>query len=132
MTSEDAEEAKRRIELITAEVEIGKVYPGKVVKVVDFGAFIEIMPGKQGLLHVSQFSNERIENVYDHISEGQELNVRVLDIDNQYAKYRDNANNYGIVNVNQVQDISPPPIPKEYVKSRFFVAKSNFKPTEFV
>ena len=59
------------------------MYTGKVVKVVDFGAFIEIMPGKQGLLHVSQFSNERIENVYDHISEGQELNVRVLDIDNQ-------------------------------------------------
>ena len=83
VNTEDAEEAKRRIELITAEVEIGKVYPGKVMKVVDFGAFIEIMPGKQGLLHVSQFSNERIENVYDHISEGQELNVRVLDIDNQ-------------------------------------------------
>lgn len=81
--TEDAEEAKRRIELITAEVEIGKVYPGKVVKVVDFGAFIEIMPGKQGLLHVSQFSNERIENVHDHISEGQDVAVRVLDIDNQ-------------------------------------------------
>ncbi|PHQ81460.1 MAG: polyribonucleotide nucleotidyltransferase [Coxiella sp. (in: Bacteria)] len=79
----DGEEAKRRIEEITAEVEIGQIYPGKVMKVVDFGAFIEVLPGKQGLLHISQFSNERIESVYDHIEEGQLLKVRVLDIDNQ-------------------------------------------------
>jgi polyribonucleotide nucleotidyltransferase len=80
---EDGEAAKARIEAITQDVEIGKIYFGKVMKVVDFGAFIEVLPGKQGLLHVSQFSNERIESVYDHISEGQDLNVRVLDIDNQ-------------------------------------------------
>ncbi len=80
--STDGEEAKRRIEAITAEAEIGKLYDGKVVKVVDFGAFIEVLPGKQGLLHVSQFAgDERIENVYDHISEGQDIKVRVMDID---------------------------------------------------
>ena len=83
VNSDDGEEAKRRIEAITEDVEIGKVYAGKVMKVVDFGAFIEVLPGKQGLLHVSQFCNERIENVYDHIGEGQNLQVRVLDIDNQ-------------------------------------------------
>ncbi len=82
VNTQDGEAAKARIEQITQEVEIGKVYAGKVVKVVDFGAFIEILPGKQGLLHVSQFSDERIENVHEHISEGQELQVRVLDIDN--------------------------------------------------
>lgn len=80
--STDGEEAKRRIEAITAEAEIGKIYDGKVVKVVDFGAFIEVLPGKQGLLHVSQFAgDERVENVYDHISEGQDIKVRVMDID---------------------------------------------------
>lgn len=79
----DAENAKRRIEEITADVEVGQLYSGTVVKVVDFGAFIEVLPGKQGLLHVSQFSNERVENVYDHIEEGQVLNVKVLAIDDQ-------------------------------------------------
>ena len=83
VSSDDGEEAKRRIEAITADVEIGKTYQGKVVKVVDFGAFIEVLPGKQGLLHVSQFCDERIENVREHISEGQDVKVRVLDIDNQ-------------------------------------------------
>ena len=83
VNSENAQEAKRRIEAITAEVEIGTVYTGKVVKVVDFGAFIEVIPGRQGLLHVSQFSHERIENVHDHIQEGETVRVKVIDIDNQ-------------------------------------------------
>ena len=80
----DAEEAKRRIEAITVDVEPGKTYTGKVIKVVDFGAFVEVLPGKQGLLHVSQFgSEERIENVYEHIEEGEIVNVKVLAIDDQ-------------------------------------------------
>jgi polyribonucleotide nucleotidyltransferase len=79
----DAEEAKRRIEQITADVEVDKIYEGKVVKVVDFGAFMEVLPGKQGLLHVSQISNERVENVRDHLEEGQVFKVKVLSIDDQ-------------------------------------------------
>jgi polyribonucleotide nucleotidyltransferase len=80
---EAGEEAKRRIELITASVEIGTTYVGKVVKIMDFGAFVSFLSGKQGLVHISQISNERVENVQDKLQEGQTVRVKVLEIDRQ-------------------------------------------------
>jgi polyribonucleotide nucleotidyltransferase len=77
------EEAKRRIELITADVEVGVVYEGRVSKLMDFGAFVTILPGKDGLVHISQISNERVENVSDKLSEGDVVKVKVLEIDKQ-------------------------------------------------
>ncbi len=76
-----ADEAKRRIEQITAEVEIGKVYEGPVVKILDFGALINLLPGKDGLLHISQIAHERVEKVTDYLSEGQVVKVKVLETD---------------------------------------------------
>jgi polyribonucleotide nucleotidyltransferase len=75
------EEAKRRIELLTAEVSIGEIYEGEVVKIVDFGAFVSVLPGKQGLVHISQIANERVEKVGDKLKEGQAVRVKVLEID---------------------------------------------------
>jgi polyribonucleotide nucleotidyltransferase len=69
------------IEEITAEAEVGAVYTGKVARIVDFGAFVNILPGKDGLVHISQIANERVENVSDHLSEGDEVRVKVLDVD---------------------------------------------------
>ncbi|MBB1077033.1 polyribonucleotide nucleotidyltransferase [Rhodoferax sp. 4810] len=76
-----AEEAKRRIEQITAEVEIGKIYEGPVVKILDFGALINLLPGKDGLLHISQIAHERVEKVTDYLSEGQIVKVKVMETD---------------------------------------------------
>jgi len=76
-----AEEAKRRIEQITAEVEIGKIYEGPVVKILDFGALINLLPGKDGLLHISQIAHERVEKVTDYLTEGQVVKVKVLETD---------------------------------------------------
>jgi polyribonucleotide nucleotidyltransferase len=76
-----AEEAKRRIEQITAEVEIGKVYEGPVTKILDFGALINLLPGKDGLLHISQIAHQRVEKVTDFLSEGQIVRVKVLETD---------------------------------------------------
>jgi len=75
--------AKKRIEDIIAEVEPGETYHGKVTRIVDFGAFVEVLPGKEGLLHISQISHERVKNVSDWLSEGQEIDVKVLEIDRQ-------------------------------------------------
>ncbi len=69
------------VEEITAEAEVGAVYTGKVARIVDFGAFVTILPGKDGLVHISQIANERVENVSDHLSEGEEIRVKVLDVD---------------------------------------------------
>ena len=69
------------IEEITAEAEVGAIYTGKVARIVDFGAFVNILPGKDGLVHISQIANERVENVSDHLSEGDEVRVKVLDVD---------------------------------------------------
>ncbi|MDD4914528.1 MAG: polyribonucleotide nucleotidyltransferase [Methylococcales bacterium] len=77
------EEARRMIEEITAEVEVGKVYEGKVVRLMDFGAFVTILPGKDGLVHISQISDERVEKVSDKLSEGDVVRVKVLEIDRQ-------------------------------------------------
>jgi polyribonucleotide nucleotidyltransferase len=76
-------EAVRRIELITADVEVGRVYDGKVARLMDFGAFVTILPGKDGLVHISQISNERVEKVSDKLSEGDEVKVKVLEVDRQ-------------------------------------------------
>ncbi len=77
------EEAKRIIEEITAEVEVGKIYEGKVARLMDFGAFVTILPGKDGLVHISQISDERVEKVSDKLSEGDVVKVKVLEIDRQ-------------------------------------------------
>ena len=75
------EEAKRRIEAITAEVEVGAVYEGTVLKLLDFGAIVSVLPGKDGLLHISQIANERVANVGDYLKEGQQVRVKVLEAD---------------------------------------------------
>jgi len=77
------QEAKRRIEALTAEVEVGKVYDGTVLKLLDFGAIVQIMPGKDGLLHISQIANERVNAVADYLKEGQVVRVKVLETDDR-------------------------------------------------
>jgi polyribonucleotide nucleotidyltransferase len=76
-------EARRRIELITADVEVGQIYEGRVARLMDFGAFVTILPGKDGLVHISQISNERVEKVSDKLSEGDVVKVKVLEVDRQ-------------------------------------------------
>ena len=76
-------EALRRIEAITADVEVGQVYEGRVQKLMDFGAFVNILPGKDGLVHISQISHERVESVSDRLSEGDIVKVKVLEVDRQ-------------------------------------------------
>ena len=76
-------EAQKRIELITAEVEVGQIYEGKVVRLMDFGAFVSILPGKDGLVHISQISEERVEKVSDKLAEGDIVRVKVLEVDRQ-------------------------------------------------
>ncbi|PSW04150.1 polyribonucleotide nucleotidyltransferase [Photobacterium lipolyticum] len=78
-----AKEAIRRIEEITADVEVGRIYTGKVMRVVDFGAFVSVIGAKEGLVHISQISQERVEKVADHLELGQEVKVKVLEIDRQ-------------------------------------------------
>ncbi|GAA5000513.1 polyribonucleotide nucleotidyltransferase [Acinetobacter puyangensis] len=78
-----ASAAVAKIQALTAEIEPGKIYTGKVIRIVEFGAFVNIMPGTDGLLHISQISNERIANVSDVLTEGQELQVQVQDVDNR-------------------------------------------------
>src|SRR5690606_20763415 len=76
-----AEEAKRRIAELTAEVEVGKVYEGPITKILDFGALVNLLPGKDGLLHISQIAHERVEKVTDYLKEGQIVKVKVLETD---------------------------------------------------
>ena len=78
-----ADAARKMVEDITADVEVGRVYEGKVAKLMDFGAFVNILPGKDGLVHVSQICEERVENVSDKLSEGEMVKVKVLEIDKQ-------------------------------------------------
>ena len=77
------DEARRRVEQVTADVEVGVIYEGKVAKIMDFGAFVNILPGKDGLVHISQISDERVENVSDKLSEGDMVKVKVLEVDRQ-------------------------------------------------
>ena len=76
-------EAKRRIEMITADVEVGRIYEGRVARLMDFGAFVTILPGKDGLVHISQISEERVERVSDKLAEGDIIKVKVLEVDRQ-------------------------------------------------
>ncbi|GAA0407167.1 polyribonucleotide nucleotidyltransferase [Cocleimonas flava] len=78
-----ANAAKKIIEDITAEAEVGTIYNGKVAKIMEFGAFVTILPGKDGLVHISQISNDRVEKVSDHLKEGDEVRVKLLEIDRQ-------------------------------------------------
>jgi polyribonucleotide nucleotidyltransferase len=80
---EAAQAAVNRVKEITAEIEVGAIYKGRVERVVDFGAFVNILPGKDGLVHISQIADHRVENVTDELSEGQEVLVKVLDVDNR-------------------------------------------------
>ena len=77
------EDARKRVELITADIEVGTIYQGKVAKLMDFGAFVTILPGKDGLVHISQISHERVEKVSDKLSEGDVIKVKVLEVDKQ-------------------------------------------------
>ncbi len=77
------EEAKRRIEQLTADVTVGNIYEGKVAKLMDFGAFVTILPGKDGLVHISQICDERVQNVSDKLAEGDIVKVKVLEVDKQ-------------------------------------------------
>ncbi|MFB1486430.1 MAG: polyribonucleotide nucleotidyltransferase [Thiocapsa sp. C3-sup] len=77
------EEAKRRIRLITADVEVGKIYEGRVARLMDFGAFVTILPGRDGLVHISQICEERVQSVSDKLAEGDQVRVKVLEVDKQ-------------------------------------------------
>ena len=77
------QEAKRRIEELTASVEVGKIYEGVVLKLLDFGAIVQVIPGKDGLLHISQIANERVNAVADYLKEGQQVRVKVLETDDR-------------------------------------------------
>ena len=76
-----AQEAKKLIMAIIEEPEVGKIYHGTVKRIVDFGAFVEILPGKEGLCHISKLSKKRVKNVTDVLSQGQEIDVKLIDID---------------------------------------------------
>jgi polyribonucleotide nucleotidyltransferase len=83
VNKEEADEARRRIEQITADIEPGQVFEGKVIKIMNFGAFVSLTPGRDGLVHISQLSNERVENVTDVVKEGDMVKVKVLEVDKQ-------------------------------------------------
>ncbi|HQR60867.1 MAG TPA: S1 RNA-binding domain-containing protein, partial [Methylophilaceae bacterium] len=83
ISAEAGEEAKRRIELITAEVEVGQVYEGTVLKLLEIGAIVSLLPGKDGLVHISQIAHQRVNNVADFLKEGQQVKVKVLEVDDR-------------------------------------------------
>ncbi|MGL5336808.1 MAG: S1 RNA-binding domain-containing protein, partial [Enterovibrio sp.] len=80
---EKAQLAIARIQALTAEVEVGQIYQGKVTRIVDFGCFVQILGTKEGLVHISQLTDKRVEKVADYVTSGQEVNVKVLEIDRQ-------------------------------------------------
>ncbi|HSI22521.1 MAG TPA: polyribonucleotide nucleotidyltransferase [Methylophilaceae bacterium] len=83
VNAEAGEEAKKRIELITAEVEVGQIYEGTVLKLLDIGAIVSLLPGKDGLVHISQIAHQRVNNVADFLKEGQQVKVKVLEVDDR-------------------------------------------------
>lgn len=87
LDAQKVEQAKKEVELITADVEVGKVYKGKVVSIQNFGAFVEVLPGKEGLLHISEISHKRIDKVEDELKIGEEIDVKVVEMDN-IGKFR--------------------------------------------
>ena len=78
-----AKVAKEMIESIVADPEVGRIYDGRVVKVMEFGAFVEILPGKEGMVHVSQIRDERVEDIHSELSEGDEVKVKLTEIDDR-------------------------------------------------
>ena len=78
-----AQKAKEWIESIVAEPEVGKIYHGKVVKIMEFGAFVEILPGKDGMVHISQIADERVEDINKYLKEGDEVTVKLVEIDDR-------------------------------------------------
>jgi polyribonucleotide nucleotidyltransferase len=83
VSPEAGEAARKRIEDITADVEVGRIYDGTVLKLLDFGAIVSVLPGKDGLLHISQIANERVNSVSDYLKEGQHVRVKVLEADDK-------------------------------------------------
>jgi polyribonucleotide nucleotidyltransferase len=83
LSMEAGEAARARIEAITADVEVGKIYEGTVLKLLDFGAIVSVLPGRDGLLHISQIANERVNQVGDYLKEGQQVRVKVLEADDK-------------------------------------------------
>jgi polyribonucleotide nucleotidyltransferase len=83
VSAEGGEAARKRIQDLTADVEVGKVYEGPVLRILDFGAIVQLLPGRDGLLHISQISNERVNSVSDHLKEGQVVKVKVLEADDK-------------------------------------------------
>jgi len=81
VSSEGGENARKRIEDLTADVEVGRIYEGTVLKLLDFGAIVSVLPGRDGLLHISQIANERVNSVADHLKEGQAVRVKVIEAD---------------------------------------------------
>jgi polyribonucleotide nucleotidyltransferase len=81
VSGEGGEAARRKIQEIVAEVEVGKIYNGTVLRLLDFGAIVSLLPGKDGLLHISQISQQRVNSVADHLKEGQQVKVKVLESD---------------------------------------------------
>ena len=82
-TAKAAQIAIDKINAITADIEVGAIYQGEVVRIVDFGAFVNVLPGKDGLVHISQISDERVSNVSEHLQLGQKVAVKVLEVDKQ-------------------------------------------------
>jgi polyribonucleotide nucleotidyltransferase len=83
VVAEGGEAARKRIQELTADVEVGKIYEGPVLRLLDFGAIVQLMPGRDGLLHISQISHERVNAVSDHLKEGQVVKVKVLEADDK-------------------------------------------------
>jgi len=83
VNKEAGDEALKRIEQITADIEPGQIFEGKVIKIMNFGAFVSLAPGRDGLVHISQLSDERVENVTDVVKEGETVKVKVLEVDKQ-------------------------------------------------
>ena len=83
VSAEGGEAAKKRIAELTAEVEVGKIYEGTVLRLLDFGAIVQLLPGRDGLLHISQISQERVNAVSDYLKEGQVVKVKVLEADDK-------------------------------------------------
>ena len=106
------EAARQWIHGIVAEPEVGTVYTGKVANIVDFGAFVTFMPGKDGLVHVSEIRNERVENVRDVLSEGQEVKVKLLEVD-QRGKVRLSMRVVDQETGAELEDTRPPREPRE-------------------
>ena len=83
VVKEAGDKARERVEQITADIEVGTIYEGRVARLMDFGAFVNILPGKDGLVHISQICEERVEKVSDKLTEGEMIRVKVLEIDKQ-------------------------------------------------